>query len=443
MAGTPKPSTVSTKRAKIATLAEQMPGAAIRSLSHHIDLDWKQEAFRQTRIDGAVGVDGQTGEEFAADLEANLQSLIDRAKSGSYRAPPVRRVEIPKGGGKTRPIGIPTFEDKVLQRAVKMLLEPIFERDFYDFSYGFRPGRSPHDALDAFREAAHSMRGGWVLDSDVSSFFDTLDHKQLRDLLRQRVADGVVVRLMVKWLNAGVTSSERISRPEVGTPQGGVISPLLANIYLHEVLDRWWVEQVQPRLHGRAGLIRYADDFVMLFEMEEDALRVHEVLPKRFARFGLTLHPEKTRMVPFRRPPLGGGGPKTGSFDFVGFTVHWVKTRRGINAVTMRTAKGRLNGAVKTLYEWMRRHRHWPIPEQAAALAAKLRGHDEHYGRPGNFRQLAVLRYLVVRRWKQALARRSQRGLNWRRFAAILRRHPLPRARLRRRGRTQLKLANV
>jgi group II intron reverse transcriptase/maturase len=280
----------------------------MRSLSHHMDLEWLHEAYRRTRKDGAAGIDGVTATDFASDLDANLQSLLDRAKSGAYRAPPVRRAEIPKPGGKVRPIGIPTFADKVLQRAVVMLLEPIYEGDFYDFSYGFRPGRSAHDAYDALRQALWEMKGGWVLDADVSSFFDTLDHKQLREMVGHRVVDGVVVRLIGKWLKAGVLSEGRVRHPTTGTPQGGVISPLLANIYLHEVLDRWWVEEVLPRMRGRAVLIRYADDFVMAFSEEGDARRVHAVLPKRLSRFGLTLHPEKTRLVPFQRPGPGGGG---------------------------------------------------------------------------------------------------------------------------------------
>jgi group II intron reverse transcriptase/maturase len=231
------------------------------TLAHHIDVDWLREAYRRTRKDGARGVDGQTAADYASNLEDNLRSLLDRAKSGTYRAPPVRRVHIPKGDGKqTRPIGIPTFEDKVLQRAVAMILEAVYEQDFQDFSYGFRPGRSAHQALQALHKGLARMAGGWVLEVDIRKFFDTLDHEHLREILRRRVRDGVLLRLIGKWLNAGVLEGLELSYPESGTPQGGVISPLLANIYLHEVLDEWFVRDVKPRLNGPAFLVRYADD---------------------------------------------------------------------------------------------------------------------------------------------------------------------------------------
>ena len=443
MTGRPTPRTISTKQARIAGLAKQMPGTALRSLSHHMDLEWMREAYRRTRKDGAPGVDGSSAADFAADLTVNLQDLLDRAKSGTYRAPPVRRVEIPKGGGKTRPIGIPTFGDKVLQRAVVMLLEPVYEEDFYDFSHGFRPRRSAQGAYTALRDALWDMRGGWVLDADVSNFFDTLDRRQLQILLRQRVVDGVVVRLVGKWLNAGVMSEGRLERPTAGTPQGGVISPLLANIYLHEVLDRWWEEEVLPRIKGRAILIRYADDFVMGFSDEGDARRVHAVLPKRLGRYGLTLHPEKTRLVRFKRPRSDGGGPRPGTFNFVGFTLFWGRSRRGKWALKVKTAGSRLTRALLTLKEWMARNRHSPVAVQAEALARKLRGHYNYYGVPGNSASIGRFRHEVTRRWKRALARRSQRYLTWEKFAAILRRHPLPPARLPSWRHRQLRLANV
>ena len=250
-------------------------------------------------------MDGQTWAEYAKNLEGNLQSLLDRAKSGTYRAPPVRRVHIPKAGSttETRPIGIPTLEDKVLQRAVVMLLEPIYEQDFDAGSYGFRPGRSAHQALEDLWKQTMDSGGGWILEVDIRKFFDTLDHAHLREFLQHRVRDGVLLRLIGKWLKAGVMEDGSVSYPDAGSPQGGVISPLLANVFLHYVLDVWFEQEVQPRLRGRAYLIRYADDFVIWFTHEDDARRVMEVLPKRFGKYGLTLHPDKTRLVPFHRPP--------------------------------------------------------------------------------------------------------------------------------------------
>ena len=296
--------TVYTQQRRIAKLARQTRDKAILSLNHYLDLPWLEEALRRTRKDGAVGVDGQTAAEYERDLEHHLQSLLNRAKSGMYFAPPVRRVHIPKGPGstETRPLGIPTYEDKVLQRAVAMLLEPIYEQEFSPCSYGFRRGRSAHQALSALREGLMESQGGWILDVDIRKFFDTLQRPPLREMLRRRIRDGVVLRLIDKWLKAGVWEEGTLTHPDEGTPQGGVISPLLANIYLHHVLDEWFEQEVKPRLTGRAFLIRFADDFVMVFTHEADARRVLDVLPKRFAKFGLTLHPTKTRLVPFRSP---------------------------------------------------------------------------------------------------------------------------------------------
>lgn len=443
MAGLPTPMPVSTKQARIAKLAKQMPGTAIRSLSHHMDLEWLLEAYRRTRKDGAVGVDGQTAVAYAENLEENLQDLLNRAKSGAYRAPPVRRVLIPKGdGSKTRPIGIPTFEDKVLQRAVMMLLEPLYEQDFYDFSYGFRPRRSAHDALDALNAGLFSMGGGWVLDADITSFFDTLDHARLRELLRQRVVDGVVVRLIGKWLRAGVLDGGVVKHLDAGTPQGGVISPLLANLYLHTVLDVWWTQEVQPRLRGRSLLVRYADDFVMVFSDEQDAHRVQEVLHERLARFGLTLHPDKTRLLDHRRPPKGGG-PRPPTFDFLGITHYWARSRKGWMIPKRKTSAKRFSRAMRAINVWLKRVRHWPIATQARLLGAKLRGHYQYYGVRGNSQGIARFQHAVGRCWHRWLSRRSQRGyVTWERFSRILKKYPLPPARLPSRSK-QLRLANL
>jgi len=445
MAGRPAPRTVSTKQARIAELANQMPGTALRSLSHHMDLDWMREAFHRTRKSGAVGVDGQTADDYAEDLEDNLRSLLDRAKSGDhYRAPPVRRVHIPKGdGSQTRPIGIPTFEDKVLQRAVVMLLEPLYEQDFYDFSYGFRPRRSPHDAAEALYQGLWNMRGGWVIDADIRNYFGTIDRKGLQDLVSRRVADGVVRRLIGKWLRAGVQEEGVVHHPEAGTPQGGVISPLLSNIYLHEVLDRWWAEEVVPRLRGAAFMVRFADDFVMVFAEREDAERVHETLPKRFERYGLDLHPEKTRLIDFRRPRRDGTGPKPGSFDFLGFTYHWGRSRRGSQILKRKTSKKRFSRGLRAITQWAKRARHVPIAQQAKTLGHKLRGHYNYYGLRGNSSSIQRFAYEVRRIWKKWLGRRSQRSrMTWKKFNRLLQRYPLPPARIRRRPQ-QLRLANL
>ena len=444
MAGRPKPRTVSTKQARIATLARQMPGTAIRSLSHHMDVDWLREAHRRTRKDSAIGVDGQTANDYARNLEGNLQSLLDRAKSGDrYRAPPVRRVHIPKGdGSKTRPIGIPTFEDKILQRAVVMLLEPIYEQEFYDFSYGFRPRRSAHDALQALDEGLWRLQGGWVLDVDIQNYFGTIGRQALQELVSHRVADGVVKRLIGKWLRAGVHEAGVVYHPEHGTPQGGVISPILSNVYLHEVLDRWWVEEVKPRLRGQAFLIRFADDFVMVFREREDALRVLDVLPRRFERYGLTVHPEKTRLLPFYRPRRGEKDKKTGSFDFLGFTHFWGLSRQGGWFLKRKTAKGRFSRGLKAINKWARKARHVPLSKQAATLGAKLRGHYNYYGIRGNSMSINRFANEVRRIWRKWLGRRSQRAfLTWEKYDRLLKQYPLPPARIRRREK-QYRLVN-
>jgi RNA-directed DNA polymerase len=426
---------VSTKQQRLAELAEQAPQMGFTSLAYLVDIGWLREAYRRTRKDGAVGVDGQTAAAYEENLEANLQSLLDRAKSGTYRAPPVRRVHIPKGGSttETRPIGIPTLEDKVLQRAVVMLLEPIYEQDFYDCSFGFRPGRSAHQALESLWKQAMDSQGGWILEVDIRKFFDTLDHAHLREFLQRRVRDGVLTRLIGKWLNAGVMEDGTVTFPEAGSPQGGVISPLLSNVFLHYVLDDWFEREVKPRMRGRAYLIRYADDFVMGFTHEEDARRVQEVLPRRFGKYGLTIHPDKTRLVPFRQPSARtagkgeGSGPPPGTFDLLGFTHYWGRSLKGNWVVKRKTASGRLSRALRSIAQWCRRNRHRPISEQQQTLGQKLRGHFAYYGITGNSNALSLFRTAVVRCWRKWLSRRNrERTLDWNQFNRLLERYPLP-----------------
>ncbi|MCZ2080208.1 MAG: group II intron reverse transcriptase/maturase [Bryobacterales bacterium] len=426
---------VFTKQQRIAEMAKRSPQMGFTSLAYLMDIEWLEAAFHRTRKDGASGVDGQTWDGYAKNLEANLQSLLDRVKSGTYRAPPVRRVHIPKAGSptETRPIGIPTLEDKVLQRAVVMLLEPIYEQDFDPGSYGFRPGRSAHEALEDLWKRTMDSGGGWILEVDIRKFFDTLDHAHLRTFFQLRVRDGVLKRLIGKWLKAGVLEEGNVSYPEAGSPQGGVISPLAANVYLHYVLDVWFRQEVQPRLRGRAHLIRYADDFVILFRHESDARRVLEVLPKRFARYGLALHPDKTRLIGFRRPPsqAGDGGPDRndppGTFDLLGFTHYWGRTRRGGWAVMRKTASKRLSRAVRSIAQWCREHRHCPVGEQHATLSQKVRGHYAYYGITGNARALSWFLLAVHRAWRKWLDRRNRnRTMTWERFNRLLARYRLP-----------------
>jgi len=434
-AGTPSPDNLSTRQQRIAELAKQAPQMAFTSLAHHIDEQWLFKAYLQTRKDGAVGVDGLTARDYELNLKGNLKSLLDRAKSGTYRAPPVRRAYIPKDTGpETRPLGIPTFEDKVLQRAVVMVLEQLYEQDFLDCSYGFRPGRSAHQALQTLWDESMRSGGGWILEVDIRKCFETLDHACLRELLQLRVRDGVLLRLIGKWLNAGVLEEGRLTIPEAGTPQGGVISPLLANIYLHYVLDAWFERDVKPRLKGHAYLIRYADDFIIGFDYEEDARRVWEVLPKRFVKYGLALHPDKTRLVPFQRPgssPVRSTtkpAPEPGVFDLLGFRHYWGRTRRGTWVVRRKTAPDRLRRAFRRIAQWCRVHLHLPIDEQHRALSQKLCGHYAYYGITGNFQGLYRLWYGVPPIWRKWLSRRKMAGLiPWPRFQALLRDYPLPR----------------
>lgn len=440
--GTPNPKTVSTKLRRIAELAREDRGRALTTLSHHIDFEWLLEAHKRTRKDGAPGVDGKTADDFAADLEGNLLSLLDRLKAGTYRAPPVRRVHIPKGdGSKTRPIGIPTFEDKVLQRAVAMVVEAVYEQDFMDCSYGFRPGRSQHDALDALRAGLMAMKGGWVLEVDIKAYFDSIDHGRLRTILDQRIRDGVLRRAIDKWLKAGVMEDDEVSRKEEGTPQGGVISPLLANVYLHHVLDAWFESEVKPRLSGQSFLIRYADDFVIACVQERDALQLKdEILPKRFGEYGLQLHPEKTKVVRFKRPKLmsdGKGkdydGHTPGQFDLLGFTHYWARSRQGNWVITLMTAATRFRRALKAISTWCRENRHLPIREQHEVLCEKIVGHMEYYGVTRNLRAISNYVYWARRIWRRWLARRSQHSrMPWDRYEQLLASYPLPTAELKR-----------
>ena len=428
---------VSTRLCRIAEIAKKIPDECLVSLAHYIDVPWLQEAFERTRKGGGAGIDGQSADDYQKQLLDNLASLKERAKSGTYQAPPVRRVYIPKpGSAETRPIGIPTFEDKVLQRAVAMVLEPIYEQIFHDFSYGFRPGKSQHQALQRLREGLTGNKGGWVIDLDIRKFFDTLDHGKLREILAKRIGDGVIRKLIDKWLKAGVMENGEVTYGDEGTPQGGVISPLLSNIFLHEVLDEWFVNEVQSRMQGKCFIVRFADDAVMGFENKRDAERVLAVLPKRFAKYGLTVHPEKTKLIDMSKPedqdPKGDSRDQgRGSFPFLGFLHYWGKSRNGYWVIKQKTEKGRLARAILKVTQWIRYNRHLPLQEQQQKLKQEMMGHYGYYGITGNSRSLALYHWAIQTSWYKWLARRSSlRSFTWTKFYVCLRRFPLPSPRI-------------
>ena len=416
---------VYTVQQRIAELARERPQECFTALNHYLSVEWLRAAYYRVKPDSAPGVDGQKWSQYGEKLEENLNRLLQQAKSGSYVAPPVKRVHIPKGDGKeTRGIGMPTIEDKILQRAVVMLLEPIYEQDFKYFSYGFRPGRSAHEALACIWSQTMNGKIRWILEVDIRKYFDTLKKEWLRKFLDRRVRDGVIRRLIGKWLAAGVWEKGQLSYPEDGTPQGGVISPLLSNIYLHEVLDCWYEEEVKPRMKGHTFLVRFADDFILGFENKEDAEKVYRVLFKRFEKFGLSLHPTKTRLVAFGSPTETTdtpSGPKPDTFDFLGFTHYWGKSRRGRWIVRRKTMCKRLTRGLKAISQWSRKNRHEPLREQVEQLGRKLKGHFGYYGITGNFACLQLFRRGVIGIWRKWLARRGDpQGMSWERMGRLL-----------------------
>lgn len=419
--------TMSPGLVRVAEAAQRNRGR-MRSLAHHIDVNALRRAYKRIRSNAAVGVDGVTKQEYGENLEENLQDLHGRLKSMRYRHQPIRRVYIDKEGGKKRPIGISCTEDKIVQDSLRELLETIYEHDFLPCSHGFRPGRSAHDALRALDNAVHRRGAKWVLEADIVSFFDRIDRKKLRELLQRRCDDKSLLRLIEKCLHVGILENGGIVSPETGTTQGSTLSPLLANVYLHHVLDLWFEEKVKGSLIGSATLIRYCDDFVIAFSREEEARQVHERLISRLAEFGLELHPEKTRLVDFRRPSSqSGGGTGPDTFDFLGFTILWSQSRKGNWYMATHTRVSRLRRARKAIHAWCRRHRHLPVREQHAALVRRLRGHFNYFDVRGNIRRLRLLVRDVERSWHKWLNRRSQRStMSWERFKDLLRDYPLP-----------------
>jgi group II intron reverse transcriptase/maturase len=404
------------------------------ALLHHVySIETLREAYSGLKREAAPGVDGETWPAYGEQLESNLADLSERLRRGAYRAKPVRRVYIPKPDGRQRPLGVTTLEDKVVQRALLLVLNCIYESDFLGFSYGFRPGRSPHDALDALYVGIKRRRVNWVLDADIRGYFDAISHEWLVKLIELRIADRRVVRLIQKWLNAGVLEDGERKRSEAGTPQGGGISPLLANIFLHYVFDLW-VRDWRRQAKGDVIVVRYADDIVVGFQHEWEARQFWAELRSRFAAYGLELHSEKTRLIEFGRHAAenlrrnGRGKPET--FDFLGFTHVCGKTRKGRFALVRLTMRKRLRAKLREVKEAFRWRWHDPIPEVGKWLASIIRGHFNYYAVPLNYEALEAFHHQVIYLWKRGLSRRSHKAkVTWERMRRIARRF-LPRPRI-------------
>src|SRR5256885_9042133 len=391
---------MSTKIDRIAELAKEDPKRQFFSIAHLITA----EALY------AAGVDGVTYQMYEKDAAKNIQQLYERLKGGKYRAQPLRRIYIPKENGKETPYAIPSLEDKIVQKAAGEVLNDIYEQDFFECSYGFRPGRGPHHALDEVGRVICRKPTSWILELDIQAYFDKIVRGQLMEMIERRISDGSVLQLIRKWIQVGVIDEGRLLVSETGTGQGQTISPLLANIYLHYVLDEWYENEVKPRLRGEAHEIRFADDAVLCFQYKEDAEKVMEVLPKRFAKYGLTLHPEKTRLVEFGRYAEENAkrqGKKPCTLDFLGLTHICARSRKGKFTVHVRTMKKRFKRGLTGIAEWCQENRHEPVDEQQKALNAKLRGHYQYYGRPTNYRSIRKFYREVCRIWKKWLSRRT------------------------------------
>jgi group II intron reverse transcriptase/maturase len=383
------------------------------TLAHLMDEDFLTEALHQLRRDAAAGIDEMTVQEYERNLRERITELHRRLVSREYRAQPARRVWIPKGDGSQRPLAILVLEDKIVQRAVAMILEAIYEPYFHGFSFGFRRQHSAHQALTYLRQQCLELGINWIIDADIQKFFDTIGWDHLRAVLQKRVNDGTILRLIGMWMHVGVMEAGQVVSSENGTPQGAPISPILANIFLHTVLDEWFQNEVRSRMKGNCFLARFADDFVMGFTWRSDAERVFGVLPKRFERFGLRIHPEKSRLVQFSRP-YWRQGKGTGSFAFLGFTHYWAKMLQGGWTIKRKTLGKRLCRFLSGIAEWCKANRHEPISEQYRILCAKLRGHYQYYGVRGNYKMLEVAYEHTRAVWKRWLARRNSKNrMSW------------------------------
>jgi len=418
---------------RIALRAAKDRDCVFTSVVHMINEDLLLQAYRSIRKDAAPGVDEITVSMYADNLIENLYNLHQRLRRGEYVAQPVKRVWIDKSDGRKRPLGIPSLEDKIVQKAAEMIMSRIYDPIFYDFSFGFQEGKSQHDALKMIREKCMSENINWIIDADVSKYFDTIDHSKMIDFIKLRLNDGGLIRLIKKWLKAGVIEEGELRQNVTGTPQGGIISPILSNIYLHYVLDEWLEKEVIPRMKGRCFIVRYADDFIVGFESKTDAERFMNVLPKRFEKYGLTIHPDKTKMVMFGRPPRTAKKSERGTFDFLGFTHYWSKSRKGFWIINRKTKKKSAERVKQELWKWIRLNMHAPLEYLSIKLNQKLHGYYNYFGVRGNFNDLRRLYNFTEKALKYWLNRRSNKKKNWDTFSKILDKIRVPKPKLPRR----------
>lgn len=408
---------MSTVQLQIAERARKHKDEALNSLYHLIDEELLKESFWKLNKNSSKGVDGENWYDYVNKVRERIPELLQEFRSGRYKAPKIRRVYIPKGDGKQRPLGIPTIEDKVLQMGVKTVIEPIYEEIFKDFSYGFRPGKSQHQALEQLFKKVSFEGMHYIIDADLQNYFGSINFVQLREFLDQRVNDGVIRKMIDKWLKAGVLEEGQVTYPKEGTPQGGIISPLLSNIYLHYVLDEWFSEQIQPLLKGKSFIIRYADDFILGFENKEDASRVMKVLPKRFTKYSLKLHPDKTKIVEINNDQNRGER----SFDFLGFTHYLGKSRKGNTILKRKTSKKKFRQAISRISEFIKKNRHKQINELIYEINVKLKGHYSYYGISFNFK--GIMRFYdsvthILHKWINRRGGKSK--WVWERFCSLI-----------------------
>jgi len=425
----PSGSRFTTKVTMLAARARKIRREPLRTMAHLIDREWLEESWKRLRKGAANGVDAVSADAYSEDLQANLEHLLEKMRSGGYCPPPVKRVYIPKPDGRRRPLGLPTVEDKLAQRAVSMLLSAVYEQEFLPMSYGFRSGRSAHQAVEGAKAAIAQGKVSWVVDADIRAFFDEMDHRWMMKFVNHRIGDKAILRLISRWLKAGVMEDGKLVKASTGAPQGGVLSPVLSNIYLHYVIDLWVMKVVSNHIRGEMHSFRYADDVLFCFQYRRDAIRYMDALRRRLQKFGLCLNEDKTQLVRFgrfaERDRRRRGEPRA-TFGFLGFTFYNRRSRADKYTVGCRTQSKRLSGAMNRITAWCRANRHQSVVWQARYLNAMLRGHYHYYGLSGNFRSVAAFYRHTVTMWHRYLCRRSQRAyLTWSKYMRILTTHPL------------------